>query len=294
MTGSPLYIGQVDEYVWSISGGGLEMRIDAATGARIVSFTRDGIEALTQPSAHPQNYGSTFWDAPQSAWGWPPRAVLDVGVYGAARVGDAVEMTSAIDPDSGLRFAKRFVLDAPRGRVEIRYAIENQGETGRSVGPWELTRVPGGLSFFPELEVSGLPPSQLVPLQRSHGICWYSFDAAELVTGKKLFGAAREGWLAHVSPDHLLFIKRFEATAPEHLAPGQGGVEIWGQDGGPYVELENHGRYVTLAPGERTEYRVDWYLERLPQEVEVAAGNPELAELVRDWIAVAEAEDARG
>ena len=288
MTGSTLCIKQLDENVWSISGAGLEMRIDAGTGARIVSFTRDGIEVLTQPSEHPQNYGSTFWDAPQSAWGWPPRATLDSGGYKVRAEADGLRMTSAIDAASGLRFEKIFALDVVRGRVRIDYTIENHADGECALGPWELTRVPGGLSFFPELEVEGLPPSILEPIERSHGICWYRFDPARLVTGKKLFAGAREGWLAHVTPAQLLLIKRFETVEPARYSPGQANIEVWGQDGGPYVELENHGAYVTLAPAARTEYRVDWYLEHVPEALRVAAGNPELADFVRARIATAE------
>lgn len=270
----------------ALSAGDLRMLVDPQVGARIVSFTRAGVEMLSSAAVHPDNYGSTFWDSPQSAWGWPPRAVLDSGPYTVVSSAGTLELVSQVDP-SGLQFSKRIHANVARSCIEIEYRMLNHGQAPLKVGPWEITRVPGGLSFFPHEEVPGLPPTVLEPVSYENGICWYDFDAALLAQGRKLFSGAKEGWLAHVGPERMLFVKTFLDTQPADYAPEQGEVEIWGNDGGNYVELENHGQYRELPPGEAHSYRVDWHMVKLPDDIEVRPGNPALVKLARQVAGVA-------
>jgi len=267
--------------------GELKMTVDPLAGGRIVSFALGLTELLTPASVHPDNYGSTFWDSPQSNWVWPPRATLDSAPYSVVSSDGAVELLSRVDA-SGLQFSKRFQASAAHMRFEIDYHMVNRSNAPIKAGPWEITRVAGGLSFFPYENVPGLPDSALEPVSYSEGVCWYAFDAAYLAKGRKLFSGAREGWLAHVGPDRSLFIKTFPDTQPQDYAPEQGEVEIWGHDAGAYVELENHGVYRELKPGESHSYRVNWYLSRLPVEIALVPGNPELVRFVRRTLGLAD------
>lgn len=265
---------------WLVAGE-LALGVDAAHGGRIVSFSRSGEEFLTPASVHPDNYGSTLWDSPQSTWDWPPRAALDIQPYAAQHEGDTLVLQSAVDP-CGLQFTKRVRADPARERIEIDYRICNRGDTPVQVAPWEVTRTAGGLSFFPEARAVGLPPTELHPIVRQDGICWYPFAPAVLEKGRKLFALGREGWLAHVCDrQRLLFVKTFPVTPFEACAPGQGTVEIWGHDAALYIELENHGPYVRLAPGEQLCYPVRWSLETIPVAVRIGVGEPGLLALAR-------------
>ena len=265
-----------------ISAGNLMLGVDVDRGGRIVSFSRGGAEVLTPASVHPQNYGSTLWDSPQSTWNWPPRAVLDKLPYRAWSEPPALVMQSEVDP-TGLRFAKRFLGNASKRRMEIEYRIENCGSASIDVAPWEVTRAPGGLSFFPIGEGGRLPPSALQPLLEQEGICWYAYAPALLELGRKLFALGREGWIAHVAAhQRQLFVKTFPVTAEDALPPEQGAVEIWGHDDALYVELENHGAYRTLAPGESLGYPVHWSLEPLPDRLRVGIGDRQLLSLARE------------
>lgn len=263
--------------------GELGMEVDALAGGRIVSLSIGNIEMLTPASVHAENYGSTFWDAPQVNWNWPPRAALDSEPYSVGLDNGVLTLESKVDP-SGLQFVKQFRTDPTRGCFEIEYRIKNSGTNTLNVGPWEVTRVPGGLSFFPYEEVPGLPATALQPVTRSAGICWYAFDATFLNPGCKLFSGAKEGWLAHVGPERCLFVKTFQDTSPADYAPEQGEVEIWGHDGGIYIELENHGPYRALEPSASLNYRVQWYLVRVPEHITIKAENPELVSFVRTLI----------
>lgn len=246
-----------------LTAGPLALTVDAGEGGRIVSFTWNGREVLTQKPVHSLCFGSTFWDAPQDAWNWPPRATLDSAPYTAAYEGKTLVLTSEVDAQSGLSFTKRFTANPARQRIEIVYIITYKKSAGAvEVGPWEITRVAGGTSFFPVGRSLPLPRSALPHAVDDTGILWYRFDAAELTKGRKLFSTGAEGWLAHrAHGSDLLFVKQFAPlTGNAFAAPGHGEIELWGQDGGIYVELENHGAYTRLGPGESVAYRVNWHL----------------------------------
>src|SRR5665647_3256302 len=82
--------------IFEVKSGRSVMKI-SAIGGRIISFANNQKEILTQSSEH-QNFGSTFWTAPQVDWGWPPFEVLDNQKYKVEKVGDILKMIS--DPDS--------------------------------------------------------------------------------------------------------------------------------------------------------------------------------------------------
>src|SRR5256885_2612424 len=62
-----------------LAWGEVRVEIDAATGGRVTALELGGRNLLSEPAADAANYGSTFWPAPQSAWGWPPPAEIDHG-----------------------------------------------------------------------------------------------------------------------------------------------------------------------------------------------------------------------
>lgn len=269
-----------DEPCWLFADD-LALGIDIAKGGRIVSFSRSGEEVLTPASVHPENFGSTLWDSPQTTWNWPPRAALDNQPYTARTEGDTLLLESGIDP-CGLQFVKRFRPNPAARRIEIEYRITNRGDVPAQVAPWEVTRTRGGLSFFPFQAAAGLPPNDLHPAIKLDGICWYPFAPAVLEKGRKLFEVGREGWLAHVaSQSRMLFVKTFPETPFASLAPGQGAVELWGHDDALYIELENHGPYVELDVGQSLSYPVCWYLEPLPPGLRLGVGEPRLVALAR-------------
>ena len=58
-----------------------------------------------------------------------------------------------------------------------------------------------------------------------------------------------------------MFVKCFPDIRPDEVPPGQGEVEIFVAPKGRYLELENHGKYVELQPGESLMYRQKWFLK---------------------------------
>jgi hypothetical protein len=261
-----------------LKAGKTAMKISAA-GGRIISYTYDEKEILTQASEH-ENYGSTLWTSPQSDWGWPPFAVLDEQEYQVEENIGSLKMTSNPDPKSGFQIIKTWKITNSQS-IEIEYRIKNISEKAKSVGAWEVTRVPcGGMAFFPDGGAGKVPDSKLKVSLKENGINWISIDKKPMVEHQKLFSTASEGWLAY-SFTGLLYIKQFPDTKPENYAPKQGEVEIYVNKEKSYTELENHGEYQLLQPGESLSYKENWFLMPLPQNVSVHPGNQELTNLVR-------------
>ena len=269
------------EKIFELKAGNSIMKI-SANGGRIISYKIGDKEMLTQASEH-ENYGSTLWSAPQSDWGWPPFDVLDNQEYQVKQKKNYLKMTSKPDPKSGFQMIKTWKVIGDQ-KIQIEYQIKNISGKPKSVGAWDVTRVPcGGMAFFPDGGAGKVPESSLKADLRQNGIDWISIDKKPISDHQKLFSTAKEGWLAYAL-NGLLFIKQFPDTKPENYSPEQGEVEIYINKEKSYTELENHGVYQLLKPGESLNYKENWFLIPVPETIKTEAGNLELSKLVRTLV----------
>jgi len=267
------------ENIFELKKGNTAIKI-AADGGRIISYTHKNKEILTQASVN-QNFGSTLWTAPQSSWGWPPSEVFDKQKYTVKKSGRIIKMVSQPDSKSGFQLEKRWQLIGD-DMVQINYQIKNISSKPKSVGPWEVTRVPsGGVVLFPQGESGNVPKSTLIPDLQKDGINWISVSTVPIDNNVKLFSTASEGWLAYVV-DGLLFIKQFPDIKPVKYSPEQGEVEIYFNKDKSYIELENQGEYGLLQPGKTLNYRVKWRLVAIPASLNIEIGSNELLTFVRN------------
>jgi len=267
--------------VFGLKAGNSIIKI-SANGGRIISYKYGEKEILTQAKEH-ENFGSTLWTAPQSDWGWPPLDVLDNQEYKVEKAGNTLKMTSDPDPKSGFQFEKTWQA-AENNSIRIEYLIKNISGKAKSVGPWEVTRVPcGGLAFFPDGGKGKVPESNLKPDLEEDGIKWISINKNPISDHQKLFSTAKEGWMAFAFEGYL-FIKQFPDIQPENYSPKQGEVEIYINKEKSYTELENQGAYRLLQPGETIKYIVYWYLVPIPETVKIDVGSQELVRFARKQI----------
>jgi hypothetical protein len=272
--------------LYTFAFGTTVFAVDAARAARVVTFSLGGRNILTAPkSSDDNNWGSTFWTSPQSDWNWPPPAEIDPGPYAVSMDGNKVSMTGAVATGLGLSVSKRYSADAATGVVTVDYVILNRGTQARAVAPWEITRVAaGGTTFFPMGE--GAPTrgmQELLKLDIKDGIAWFAYEANTITSDQKVFADGHEGWIAHVDGD-LLLVKAFRDIAPKKAAPGEAEIEIYADAGRTYVEVENQGACVNLAPGAFSSWTVRWFLRRLEPSLDVCPGSAELLALVRGLV----------
>ena len=271
----------LNRHVATLQNGSVQIKVDVSHGARIISFSHQDVEILTQPTDHAENFGSTMWDAPQSRWKWPPPTALDSEPYAEHVAGDVLECTSAVDRASGLQFWKR-IRPLPTAAVEIEYGIKNAGPLPITTAAWEITRTPAGLTFVPATQLAVAAESTLPAIQFTDNHAWYTVDPAPLEIGKKAFFDVSAGWLAHVTPNRQLFIKSFAPLKPKQYSPGHAAVEVYAHIAGAYVELENHGPRTTLQPGQSLKYAVRWFAQSIPDDMVVKIGNQVLIDLAQE------------
>jgi hypothetical protein len=270
--------------IYSFKAANLTFEIDAKAGGRISAFKIGDKNFLSGKNINPDNWGSTFWPSPQSAWGWPPMAELDKMEYTGGIENNAVVLSSKKDSRLGLVVKKEFTANSKDTSVTIRYTITNNSDTVRSVSAWEITRVaPGGLTFFPT--GNGSKSGKLAPLMKdSIGITWYVYNADLVPEGhEKLMCDGSEGWMAQINND-VIMIKKWNDVPLEKNAPGEGEVEIYANPDKSYIEIEPQGPYTELAPGISSTWEMKWYLRSLPAGLKVEAGNKSLVDFVRATI----------
>lgn len=243
-------------------------------GGKITSFKRSGKEMLTQSDIHPLYYGGTLWISPQ-ADNWPPSAEIDSEPYKVHMHGEKLVMTSQPDKKTGLVVIKEFCLSQTDTSLLLKYTITNTSSGTIRMSPWDVVRTPPGISFFPAGEDAGINQLGIDGSYMKDGMIWCTTSSLLPAKGKKLFHTAKNGWLAHYT-NNLLMIKCFPDITSGETPPGQGEVEIYIAPEGAYIELENHGRYVTLMPGDSTMYKQKWFL------MEIGKAKPEkLYEMVQ-------------
>jgi hypothetical protein len=272
--------------IYTFTFGDTVFAVDAAKAGRVATFSLAGKNVLTAPkNAEDNNWGSTFWTSPQSDWNWPPPAELDPNPYAARVEGATLVLEGATIPALGLAVSKRFSVDVARGVVAIEYGIVNKGEQARSVAPWEISRVAsGGLTFFPMGE--GQPWKgfqELLALTIIDGVAWLPSGTMPASADQKAFVDGREGWIAHVTAG-LLLVKSFPGISVAQAAPGEAEIELYTDANRTYVEVENQGAYVSLAPGASLSWPVRWYLRKLDAGIQPVPGSSQLVNLVRDLL----------
>ena len=246
---------------YSISNGDVTMTVDAARGAKILSFQYKDKEVLSQ-NQRPNAFGSTFWTSPQVEWNWPPVPEYDSRPYTAAQRDGALILTGQTSEKYKYHITKEFRTDPADGAIVVTYSITNDAAVERKVAPWEISRVGNrGVIFF-DAPSESITPQGLMPFSFEYGATWYECDEAR---ANRKINADGTGWYAYAN-DGLLFIKRFPDLGPTCPAPKEAEIQVYVNAGKTYIELEAQGRYTSLKPGESVSWTSRWYL--LPQDTE--------------------------
>jgi hypothetical protein len=117
-----------------------------------------------------------------------------------------------------------------------------------------------------------------------NGYEWYDQDIANS-PGSKFFCDGK-GWLAHVTSDNILFIKKFEDIAASKFAPSEAEVEVYTAPDDSYSELEDQGAYVSIAGKDSITWKVKWYARLLPASIAVNIGSIGLTNYIESILAI--------
>lgn len=259
--------------IFSLKFANIYFEVDSARGARISSFMLDDTEILYNDFSATDNVGSTFWPSPQKPWNWPPPANLNNKPYSTSISGNKITFKGETDPypATQLRFYKTMYANPGDTSITIEYVMKNEKSTVQKWAPWEVTRVLAtGLTVF--AKGLGAVTGKMAPrTSEENGFVWYDQDNANS-PGDKFFCDGK-GWLAHVTSDNILFVKKFEDITPVQAAPNEAEVEVYTAPDDSYTELENQGAYVSIAGKDSVTWKVKWYARMLPSSVDATVGS---------------------
>jgi len=284
----------------SRSCGPTEVEFLPSEGGRLSRLRYHGVDLVLPPGRVPGFHGDTFWPSPQTRFEWPPPPVLDAGHYEiVAESPSSLTLRSAPDLDFGLQVEKRF--DLSDHGLSMEFTLTNIWAHPQDVAPWQVTRAPRtGILVW----ATGLPfhDADRMQKQAEDPGCWFvhrdstatfeglaagethSCIAVPAVTRtSKLFTDAR-GWLAHAHHS-TLFLRVFPDLTLDQAAPRQGEVEMYFNAERDYIELENQGAYVTLAPGQRLTYPVEWRFRALDPGLPTDRPTPGLLDEIHSQLA---------
>jgi hypothetical protein len=298
--------------VYTFEFGKTKLTVDPAQGGRIVEYSLDGTNVLTNATANASYWGSTFWTAPEGQWmgsaaakgganmmlvpafdtmPYPMTVAADNSFSGAGPNVTFANMTFNV--------TKKLAANLATGAIDIVYSITNQGAAAMTTGHWEVTRVyPNGLTFFPAPPAASKAPLIANPgvvnpcVTVANGIVW--LDHSKYVPGTpakygKYSTDASGGWVAHVVPDtsgkgDLLLVKTFKDIPDGVAGTGHGEVEVYYREDRSYEEVEDHHEQAMFAPAAKIDWPVRWYLRRLPTTIAHTAGNQMLVDFVTTLI----------
>jgi hypothetical protein len=281
MPAKPTMVG--DE--WSLTLGDVTLQVAPQEGGRITTFKLGSENLLTGPAVHPTYWGSTLWIAPEATlWMQPPPAPIDSDPYTAMANDTTLTLSGMTYAELGVSATKVFSTNVQKNAFEIEYKLNNTSQDEVEMSPWEVSRVlPRGLTFFPKGPAQRLSMNATMPTTEQNGIIWYEYNQAAVTNDSKLWADGLEGWVAHVAAG-LVFIKTFSDLSGDQIAPMEGDVALYTNELHTYIEVENLGPYVSIAPGASASWTVTWYLRKLPPEIQATAGSAALAQFVRDTI----------
>jgi hypothetical protein len=237
-------------------------------------------------------FGHESWVGPQSAWWtgqdvnevrqqqkatWPPDPYLVVAPNTVVeKSAMQMVMQTPESPISGVELRKTFALDeTAKNRVNLKLEGTNIRTEAVSWDLWFNTRVHADTQVYvPVLTEGDVRVTNFIDAQ-ADGLDYSINDGilslnltppAETKTWRhgKLFIQPSEGWLAGFRNGQV-FIIRFPVQPLKHIHPEQGQVELY-HDYRPHalsqgmLEMEVHGIYRTLAPGETMSATEQWTL----------------------------------
>lgn len=238
-------------------------------------------------------YGHVMWLGPQTDWWqqqqteqtakargytWPPDPYWEFADFAVvSRTKNAIVLKSPHSPFSGVTMTKEIRL-LPGGEAVLTTTIENTGSKPVKWGLWSNTRIPGNAVVFAlpqsqkelRFEFSTWESPRERPLAFDAGEGFVRFPGTERqsvpkdgkLTGK-LFVLPRKPVIAAFIGE-IFFLKRTKALAPEKIAPGHSQVELFGERNSDpalsFYELEFHGEYAELAPGQSLSMEETWIL----------------------------------
>lgn len=211
------------------------------------------------PSSNPWEIPGSFggdktWPAPQEKWNWPPPPAFDSLPAEARLDGDAVVLTTPVDPKFGIRATRHVALNPYDPTLRIVTTYEKMQGDPVELSVWVISqfRDPVGVYFKPPAKSifpEGINPQWGIPtnfVTSKNGLVRMNRNRA---ASHKVGTDAGE--LLWVGAEHMCLVEIGRVTGARYPDNGSS-VEVYtNPDPAAYVELETLGPLQTLRVGDK-------------------------------------------
>ncbi|MBM82270.1 MAG: hypothetical protein CMJ78_17020 [Planctomycetaceae bacterium] len=246
-------------------------------GGRVIEYSRNGKNALYfadeekawKPGAKVPMSAGRFDIGPEQII--PRHPLLWSGEWSGQITGkQSARLTSKPDPATGVQLIRDFKLDKG-SRLTITQTIKNVSKTRKQWCYWSRTFATGNGTCIIPLSDSSRFPNKYVMYEPNGLINMRPVDPKIKVNDGylQITGVPRQpklgfdsyvGWMAYVTRDNLLFVKRFKTDTNAVYNEVAGlTISVWYPED-RRVELEPIGPRQQLEPGEQSSFSVEWWL----------------------------------
>ncbi len=265
-----------------LTNGHVNVVLCPEVGGRVLEYSLKGNNALYlsdgekkwKPGDRPEASAGRFDIGPELII--PPRPTLWSGVWTSEIIADRhARLTSPDDPSTGVRLVRDFVLDEKSTQLSCTQSIHNISDKLVEWCHWSRTFAVGrGICLIPLTKPSRFPKSYVMyeegslinmnPEDPNIRVRDGFLEILGTPRKPKLGMDSYAGLIAYLSPNNLLFVKRFK-TYPDRVYNEAAGltISIWYPDNA-MIELEPIGPRERLQPGEHASFTEDWFLTEMP------------------------------
>nr|WP_299344112.1 hypothetical protein [Allomuricauda sp.] len=208
---------------------------------------------------------------------------------------DTVRLTSPKDHDLGIQLVRDFILDPETSKLTCIQHIKNISNSPKRFAHWSRTFAEGGgICLVPMNPHSRLPMGYAMYLYGTKTLDFNPKKEENLrlrdgileflgpPSNPKFVMDSNEGWLAYISRDDQLFVKKFEASDDKiygDMLSNQ--VSIWYYKN-EKCEIEPIGPLEFIQPGQQISFTEKWWLLDYTYPEDKKANLPELLTLIKN------------
>ncbi len=265
-----------------LTNGKIKVVLCPEVGGRILEYSSEGKNALFlseqektwKPGDSLQSSAGRFDIGPELVI--PQRKALWDGEWTGEIVRDRhARLTSPDDQATGVRLVRDFVLDAKSSKLLCTQTIINISDAPVEWCHWSRTFAIGrGICVIPLTKPSRFPNSYVMyeegslinmrPEDPNIRVRDGYLEILATPRKPKLGFDSYAGTIAYLSPNDLLFVKKFRTFRDRVYNEAAGlTISVWYPDG-DMVELEPIGPRERLEPGQSAGFTEEWWLAPMP------------------------------
>ena len=266
--------GEGKDYI-KISNGEVQAEIDLEVGGRVVKYSKNGNNVLFDKTSGDYKYsgpdGGRFDFGPERIV--PPRPETYLGSWELVeKKQDYIKIKSQVAKAAGVQLVREFILSPNSSHLECIQTIVNVSDSPKRYCHWSRTfGEPNGICLAPLNPSSRFPKGYMVYTTDDKLDFMPQGGENEKVTdgilevlgppeNPKIITDASEGWLAYITPDNQLFVKKFEIFPDKIYGEMTGAtVSLWYNEEG-ICEIEPIGPWEWIEPGESVFFTENWFL----------------------------------